>query len=96
MPHSIIGTLRGSLALNPRTTDVRTVIVSRTDQRLPHPISQMTTFELRDLRGVLEETLAMGTLPRYARSREELQQQLSEVIAEQDERTRIRRANADA
>lgn len=70
--------------------------MSTTDQRLPHPISQMTTFELRDLRRTLEETLTMETLPHYARSREELQQQLSEVIAEQDERTRIRRANADA
>jgi len=70
--------------------------VSTTDQRLPHPISQMTTFELRDLRRTLEETLTMETLPRYARSREELQLQLSEVIAEQDERTRIRRANTDA
>ena len=76
--------------------DVRTVIVSRTDQQLLHPISQMTTFELRELRRVLEETLAMETLPRYARSREELQQQLREVIAEQDERARIRRANAHA
>jgi hypothetical protein len=56
----------------------------------------MTTFELRDLRRTLEETLTMETLPRYARSREELQLQLSEVIAEQDERTRIRRANTDA
>ena len=56
----------------------------------------MTTFELRELRRVLEETLAMETLPRYARSREELQQQLREVIAEQDERARIRRANAHA
>jgi hypothetical protein len=40
--------------------DVRTVIVSRTDQQL-HPIPQMTTFELRDLRRALEETLAMET-----------------------------------
>jgi hypothetical protein len=76
--------------------DVRTVIVSRKDQQLLHPIPQMTTFELTDLRRALEETLAMETLPRYARSREELQQQLSEVIAEEDERARIRRANTDA
>jgi hypothetical protein len=75
--------------------DVRTVIVSRTDQQL-HPIPQMTTFELRDLRRALEETLAMETLPRYVRSREELQQQLSEVIAEQDGRARTRRATANA
>ena len=70
--------------------------MSRKDQKLLHPISQMTTFELRELRRALEETLAMETLPRYARSREELNQQLSEVIAEQDERTRIRRANTNA
>jgi len=70
--------------------------VSRTDQQLLHPIPQMTTSELTKLRGKLEEALAMETLPRYARSREELQQQLSEVITEQDERARIRRANAHA
>ncbi|HEX2823578.1 MAG TPA: hypothetical protein VHO07_25960 [Streptosporangiaceae bacterium] len=70
--------------------------MSRTDQRLLHPISQMTTYELRDLRRALEETLAMETPPPYARPREELQQQLSEVIVEQDERARIRRANTDA
>jgi len=76
--------------------DVRTVIVSRKNQQLLHPIPQMTTFELTELRRALEETLAMQTLPRYARSREELQQQLSEVITEQDERARIRRANTSA
>ncbi len=70
--------------------------MSRTDQQLHHPIPQMTTFELRDLRRALEERLAMETLPHYSRSREELQEDLSEVIAEQDERTRIRRANTDA
>jgi hypothetical protein len=76
--------------------DVRTVIVSRKDQQLLHPIPQMTTFELTELRRALEETLAMETLPPYTRSREELQQQLSEVITEQDERARIRRANTSA
>jgi hypothetical protein len=63
---------------------------------LLRPISQMTTSELRNLRRALEATLAMETLPRYVRSREELEQDLSEVIAEQDERTRIRRANTHA
>jgi hypothetical protein len=77
-------------------TDVRTVIVSRTDQQLLHPIPQMTTFELTELRRALEERLAMETLPPLSLSREELQQQLSEVITEQDERARIRRANAHA
>jgi predicted secreted Zn-dependent protease len=56
----------------------------------------MTTFELTELRWALEETLALETLPRCARSREELQQQLSEVITEEDERARIRRANTSA
>jgi hypothetical protein len=56
----------------------------------------MTTFELTELRRALEEKLAMETLPRYARSREQLQQQLSEVISEQDERARIRHANVNA
>jgi hypothetical protein len=56
----------------------------------------MTTFELTDLRRTLEESLAMETLPGQARSSEELQQQLSEVIAEQDERARIRRENTNA
>ena len=74
--------------------DVRTVIVSRKDQQLLHPIPQMTTFELTELRRALEETLAMETLPRYARPREELSKDLADVIAEQDERERIRRANA--
>jgi hypothetical protein len=54
----------------------------------------MTTFELTELRRALEETVALETLPPYTRSHEELQQQLSEVITEQDERARIRRANA--
>jgi hypothetical protein len=97
VPHSVMGAPRGSLVLYQRTaTDVRTVIVSRTDQPLTHPISQMTTYELRDLRQALEGTLAMETLPPYTRPREELQQQLTEVTAEQVERARIRRADTDA
>jgi len=54
----------------------------------------MTTFELTELRRALEETLAMETLPRYARSREELSDQLADVIAEQDERERMRHASS--
>ncbi len=56
----------------------------------------MTTYELRELRQALEERLPMETLPPLSLSREELQQQLSEVIAEQDERARIRHANTHA
>jgi hypothetical protein len=51
----------------------------------------MTTYELRELRERLEETLAMQTLPRYVRSREDLSRQLTEVIAEQDQRARTQR-----
>ena len=68
--------------------------MSRTDQRLLHPISQMTTFELTELRQALEETLAMEPLPPHTRSREELRKDLNEVIAEQDDRESIRRANS--
>jgi hypothetical protein len=38
----------------------------------------------------------MPTLTAYTRPREQLQQQLSEVIAEQDERARIRHPNTHA
>jgi hypothetical protein len=51
----------------------------------------MTTYELRELREQLEETLAMATLPRYVRSHEDLSRQPTEVIAEQDQRARTRR-----
>jgi SOS response regulatory protein OraA/RecX len=63
---------------------------------LLHPIPQMTTSELRELRRALEERLAMQTLPRSSRSREELRQQLAEVAAEEDERARIRRPDSHA
>jgi hypothetical protein len=70
-------------------------MTSRSDELL-HPIPQMTTYELRDLREALQERLATPTMPPYSRSREELQQDLAEVIAEQDERARIRHPNTDA
>jgi hypothetical protein len=70
-------------------------MTSRSDDLL-HPVPQLTTFELTELRRALQERLAMAALPRGSRPREELQQQLSEVIAEQDERVRIRRANTRA
>jgi hypothetical protein len=85
----------GSPQAHPEPADsVRTMTVSAKDQQLLHPIPQMTTSELAKLRRALEETLAMETLPRYARPREELSKDLADVIAEQDERERIRRANA--
>ena len=49
-----------------------------------------------DLREALEQCLAMQKLPPGSRPREELQQRLSEVIAEQDDRARIRRAGTHA
>jgi hypothetical protein len=79
-----------------RQTDVRTVTVSATDQQLLHPIPQMTTFELKELRSQLEQTLGMEVLPRHSRSREELSKDLADVIQEQDERESIRRANSRA
>lgn len=60
-------------------------------QPAEHPIRQMTTYDLRELRERLEQTLAMQTLPRYVRSREDLSRRLTEVIAEQDQRARIQR-----
>ena len=85
----------GSPQAHPEPADsVRTVTV--TDQHLLYPIPQMTTSELAKLRRALEETLAMETLPRYARPREELSKDLADVIKEQDDRESIRRANSRA
>lgn len=58
-------------------------------QPAEQPIEQMTSSELRALRERLTETLAMDTLPRYMRSREDLSRQLTEVIAEQESRARL-------
>jgi hypothetical protein len=60
-------------------------------QPAEHPIGQTTSSQLRALRERITETLAMETLPPYVLSREDLPRQLTEVIAEQDERARIRR-----
>jgi hypothetical protein len=65
-----------------------------TGQPVDHPIPQLTTFELRDLRRDLEMMLAMGELPAYTRPRGELETMLAEVVAEQADRERIRQANA--
>ena len=64
--------------------------MTATDQQQMKP-SQMTTFELRDLRQDLEAVLAKGgPLPRAYRSREELQERLDSIIAEQDDRAKWR------
>lgn len=68
--------------------------MTREDQHLLYPIPNMTTFELAKLRRALEQTLATDTPPPRTRPREELSKDLADVIAEQDERERIRRANA--
>jgi len=70
--------------------------VSTTDQRPRHPVSQMTTGELAEYRQSLEEALGLPTLPPLYAPREELQKRLDAVLAEQDERARIRHGNANA
>jgi hypothetical protein len=76
--------------------------VSEAGQKLLHPIPQMTTFELRDLRESLERVLGIETLPSHVRPREQLQADLDAVIKEQQERaiaerrSRLREQQADA
>jgi hypothetical protein len=58
-----------------------------------HKLSQLTTYELRDYRKRLEQAIAFfdrktPTPP----VRDDLQQALNEVIAEQDERAEMSRA----
>jgi hypothetical protein len=65
--------------------------VSATDQRLLHPIPQMTTYELAQLRQALKQVLALETLPPMCRPRDELQADLDAVIAEEADRANIRR-----
>lgn len=67
--------------------------MSARDRQLLHPIPQMTTWELKELRSQLEEKLSMETLPSYVRSREELSKTLADVIEEQDERAAADRAS---
>jgi hypothetical protein len=55
------------------------------------PIPQLTTSELQRLREDLKYLLALETLPPVTRSREELQQTLADVIAEQEDRERMAR-----
>jgi hypothetical protein len=67
------------------------------DLRPSFPVSQQTTAELAEFRSDLEHALRLETLPPFYASREELQKRLDAVLAEQDERRRIRHANsADA
>ncbi len=59
-----------------------------------HRPSAMTTYELAEYRQSLEDTLELETLLPLCAPREELQKRLDAVLAEQDERARIRHANA--
>jgi hypothetical protein len=67
--------------------------VSATDQRnrLLHPIPQLVTWELQELRERLEQILSKPGLPPYTRPRKELAADLAAVIAEQAERERVNR-----
>jgi len=67
--------------------------VSATDRRqqLLYPITELVTWELRELRTELEKTLAKPEMPPYTRPRSELQADLEAVIAEQADRERIER-----
>ena len=56
----------------------------------PHPMSQLTTFELRDFRRELERAIAFfDRKDPVPPARDRLQQQLTEVLAEQDSRKRV-------
>ncbi|HLI42595.1 MAG TPA: hypothetical protein VKV35_13270 [Streptosporangiaceae bacterium] len=55
-------------------------------RRPPHPLPQLTTYELRDYRRRLED--AIGRLPPGAPARGDLRRRLDEVTAEQDDRAR--------
>jgi hypothetical protein len=57
----------------------------------PHPLYALTTYELRDFRCELEHRLK--SLSADAPAREQLQQRLQKVRAEQDERRHINHAN---
>ncbi len=60
-------------------------------QQPPHPMHALTTYELKNYQRELEHSLK--TLPEHAQVRVLLQEQLSEVLAEQDSRSRLHHAN---
>ena len=57
-----------------------------------HPVDQMTTWELTGYREDLETALAPETLSPLDASRDVLQRRLDAVVAEQEERAKIRRS----
>ncbi len=60
-------------------------------QQPPHPVHALTTYELKNYRRQLEHS--QKTLPEHAQVRVLLQQRLTEVLAEQDSRSRLHHAN---
>lgn len=65
--------------------------MSRTDQR-QHAVHEMTTYELKAYRANLEHGIAV--VSEDAPTRAQLKERLAQVLAEQDERESIRRANS--
>jgi hypothetical protein len=58
-----------------------------------HPLSQLTTFELRDYRRQLESAITFfDRQDPVPSARDQLQASLAAVLAEQDERARIAHA----
>jgi hypothetical protein len=57
-----------------------------------HPMHALTTYELRNYRRELEHTLK--TLPDHVTVREQLQQQLAEVLTEQQARTQLQQQSS--
>jgi hypothetical protein len=55
-----------------------------------HPVDQLTTWELRDYRWDLE--CALAAIPADAPARAQLTARLATVVAEQDDRAKIRAA----
>jgi hypothetical protein len=60
----------------------------------PHPVHALTTYELKNYRRELEHSLR--ALPEHVAVRVILQQRLAEILAEQDSRSRLHKANGQA
>lgn len=69
--------------------------VTEQDLRPPYPLAEMVTWELTEYRRELERVLGLAEPPPIYLSRGQLRKQLDAVIAEQDERTRIRHAKPE-
>ena len=60
-----------------------------TIEQPPHPVQALTTYELRNYRRELEQSL--GALPEHVAVRVILQQRMAQVLAERDSRNRFTR-----